>query len=287
MACCTKCLEYCAKGGCTVDSKEARHEVSAPTDVNIGSSRLSVLAGKPICRPRGQMFPQRREGAKVQGYRFIDSNAWFGFIGEITMGHPFFDLTFTKSVKKAQERYGSRRTYSRFEGGPPDFTGIGDVEADFIEARDGFYMASVNSDGQPYIQFRGGPSGFLKVLDEKTLAFADFRGNMQYISVGNLNENKKAALFLMDYPNQTRLKILANAEVIDAADDPDLITKLAMPDHKAKIERAIVLTVEALDWNCPQHITPRYTMDEVKQIIAPISAHIERLEKELEELKAK
>jgi hypothetical protein len=195
------------------------------------------------------------------------------------MGHSFFDLTFTESVKRAQERYGSRRTYSRFEGGPPELTGIGDVEADFIEARDGFYIASVNSDGQPYIQFRGGPPGFLKVIGEKTLAFADFRGNMQYISVGNLIENKKVALFLMDYPNQTRLKILATADVIDAGNDPDLISKLTMPDYKAKIERAIVLKVGAFDWNCPQHITPRYTMDEVKQMIAPVYNHIEKWKK--------
>ncbi len=201
------------------------------------------------------------------------------------MGHSFFDQTFTESVKKAQERYGSRRTYSRFEGGPPDFIGIGDVEADFIEARDGFYMASVNSVGQPYIQFRGGPPGFINVIGEKTLAFADFRGNMQYISVGNLNENRKAALFLMDYPNQTRLKILAEAEVIDAADDPVLIAKLTIPGYKAKIERAIVLTVEAMDWNCPQHITPRYTMDEVRQMISPMNEHIAKLEREIERLK--
>lgn len=202
------------------------------------------------------------------------------------MSHKFFDLTFTESVKKAQQRYGSRKSYSRFEGGEPDFHGVGDVEKDFIEARDGFYMASVNNEGQPYIQFRGGPPGFLKVLDDKTLGFADFRGNMQYISVGNLNENKKAALFLMDYPNQTRLKILATAEVVDAAADPELIAKLAVTGYKAKIERAVILHVEAFDWNCPQHITPRFTMDEVKRMIAPMSEHIEKLEAEIERLKS-
>ncbi len=202
------------------------------------------------------------------------------------MSHKFFDLTFTESVKRAQERYGSRKSYSRFEGGNPDFYGVGDVEKDFIEARDGFYMASVNNEGQPYIQFRGGPAGFLKVLDDKTLGFADFRGNMQYISVGNLNENKKAALFLMDYPNQTRLKILATAEVVDAGSDPELIAKLTVPDYKARIERAVILHVEAYDWNCPQHITQRYTMDEVRQITAPLSEHIEKLEREIEQLKS-
>ena len=146
------------------------------------------------------------------------------------MSHKFFDLTFTESVKQAQEKYGSRRNYTRFEGGKPDFYGLGDAEQEFIEQRDGFYMATVNRENQPYIQFRGGKKGFLKVLDDKTLGFADFRGNLQYISVGNLNENKKAALFLMDYPNQTRLKILANVEVKDASEVPELIEKLTVPD---------------------------------------------------------
>ncbi|HMS41108.1 MAG TPA: pyridoxamine 5'-phosphate oxidase family protein [Pyrinomonadaceae bacterium] len=203
------------------------------------------------------------------------------------MLHKFFDLTFTESVKKAQEKYGSRRNYARFEGGKPDFYGLGDAEQDFIEQRDGFYLATVGENGQPYIQFRGGPKGFLKVLDDKTLGYADFRGNMQYISIGNLNENKKAALFLMDYASQTRLKILVTAEVIDARNKPEVVEKLAVPDYKAKIERAVILHVEAFDWNCPQHITPRYTMDEIKQMIVPMTEHIEKLEREIEELKRK
>lgn len=201
------------------------------------------------------------------------------------MSHKFFDLTFTESVKEAQEKYGSRKNYARFEGGKPDFYGLTDNERDFIEQRDGFYMATVNSEGQPYIQFRGGAKGFLKVLDDKTLGFADFRGNLQYISVGNLGENNKAALFLMDYANQTRLKILANVEVIDARNKPEIVEKLVVPDYKAKIERAMILHVEAFDWNCPQHITQRFTMDEIKQIVAPMSEHIEKLEREIEELK--
>jgi len=203
------------------------------------------------------------------------------------MSHKFFDLTFTESVKQAQEKYGSRRSYARSEGGKPDFYGLGDAEQDFIEQRDGFYMATVNNEGQPYLQFRGGAKGFLKVLDDKTLGFADFRGNMQYISIGNLQENKKAALFLMDYPNQTRLKILANVEVIDAKDAPEIIEKLTVPDYKAKNERAMILHVEAFDWNCPQHITQRYTMDEIKQMLAPMSEHIAKLESEIAELKNK
>ncbi len=201
------------------------------------------------------------------------------------MSHKFYDLTFTAGVKAAQEKYGSRKNYARFEDGKPDFFGLTEIAQDFIAQRDGFYMATVNSEVQPYIQFRGGAKGFLKVLDDKTLGFADFRGNLQYISVGNLSENSKAALFLMDYPNQTRLKILANVEVIDARNKPEIVEKLIVPDYKAKIERAFILHVEAFDWNCPQHITPRFTMDEVKTMIAPLNEHIEKLEREIEELK--
>ena len=203
------------------------------------------------------------------------------------MSHKFFDLTFTPSVKSAQEHYGTRRHYARFDGGEPDFHGLSDAEDDFIEARDGFYMATVNEDGQPYIQFRGGPQGFLKVIDDRTLGYADFRGNLQYISVGNLKANDKAALFLMDYPNQARLKLIVRVEVMDAKDAPEIIEKLTMPGYNAKIERAMILHVEAFDWNCPQHITPRYTIEEIRMMTAPMNEHIEKLEKEIEDLKCK
>lgn len=202
------------------------------------------------------------------------------------MSHKFFDLTFTESVKAAQEKYGSRKNYARMEGGEPDFFGLTDAEQDFIEQSDGFYLATVNSEGQPYIQYRGGAKGFLKVLDDKTLGYADFRGNLQYISIGNLAENGKVALFLMDYARQSRLKILATAEVTDARNKPEIVEKLAVPDYKAKIERAIILHVEAFDWNCPQHITQRFTMNEIKQMIAPLNEHIAKLEKEIEELRS-
>ncbi len=203
------------------------------------------------------------------------------------MSHKFFDLTFTPSVKRAQEHYGTRRNYERFEAGEPDFYGLTDAEEEFVASRDGFYLATVGENDQPYIQFRGGAPGFLKVLDARTLDFADFRGNLQYISVGNLNGNDKAAIFLMDYANRQRLKILARVEVKDAADSTDLIEKLKMPDYKARIERAMILHVEAFDWNCPQHITQRFTMEEIKQMIAPLNEHIEKLEAEIEELKDK
>lgn len=203
------------------------------------------------------------------------------------MSHRFFDLTFTESVRNAQERYGSRRSYSRFERGPSDFVGLSGNEKDFIEQRDEFHMATVNGDGQPYIQFRGGPRGFLKILDDRTLGFADFRGNMQYVSVGNIRENRKVALFLMDYPNRARLKILASAEIRDASDDPELIEKLSPQGYEARIERAVILKVEAFDWNCPQHITSRYTIDEIKEMITPMYEHIAKLEAQIEKLKAK
>ena len=201
------------------------------------------------------------------------------------MSHKFYDLTFTPSVKKVQEHYGTRKNYARFEGGEPDFNGIGDVEIDFIGERDGFYIATVGDDVQPYIQFRGGPKGFLKVLDDRTLGFADFRGNLQYISVGNLSEHKKAALFLMDYAGQRRLKILVEVEVRDGVDDPETIAALTMPGYKAKVERSMILHVQAFDWNCPQHITPRYTIDEIRLIEAPLHERIGKLETEIDKLK--
>lgn len=202
------------------------------------------------------------------------------------MSNKFYEITFTESVKAAQTHYGSRDHYARRESAPAHDAVLTDIEADFIEQRDGFYMATVGETGQPYIQFRGGPAGFLKVLDKYTLGFADFRGNLQYISVGNLSSNKKAALFLMDYQNKRRLKILAEVEVKDAAEAPDLIRRLKMPGYTAKVERAVILHIEAFDWNCPQHITPRYTIDEIRELTRPLNERIERLEKENAALKA-
>lgn len=202
------------------------------------------------------------------------------------MANRFHELAFTPSVKKAQEHYGSRVHFSKFEGGPDKNIVLGDAEADFIESRDGFYMATVSETGRPYVQFRGGPRGFLKLLDERTLGYADFRGNLQYISVGNLRANSKAALFLMDYANQRRLKLMAGVEIFEAAARPDLTEKLGSAEYKAKVERAVILNIEAFEWNCPQHITPRYTLDEVRAMISPHIEHIAKLEKEIENLKA-
>lgn len=203
------------------------------------------------------------------------------------MSNKFYDITFTDDVKAAQEHYGSRRQYERIRSLGGENSVLSGAEIDFIEQRDGFYMATVSADNQPYIQFRGGNVGFLKVLDEQTIAFADFRGNLQYISVGNLSgENKKAALFLMDYENRRRLKILAETEIKDASDAPELIEKLKDENYKAKIERAIIFHIKAFDWNCPQHITPRYTLEEIRLMVQPLNDHIEKLEREIEKLKA-
>ncbi len=201
------------------------------------------------------------------------------------MSHKFFDITFTPSVKAAQEHYGSRRNFAKFETGGSDFFGLTEAETEFISRRDGFYMATVGENGYPYIQFRGGPQGFLKILDENTLGFADFRGNLQYISVGNLQSNDRAALFLMDYANRRRLKILAQVQVIDARDTPELIEQLNVRDYQARIERAMIFRVEAFDWNCLQHITERFTIAEIKIINQPLDEHIKQLEAENQRLR--
>jgi len=202
------------------------------------------------------------------------------------MSHKFFDIAFTPSVKSAQEHYGTRAQYSRFEAGESDFAGLTEHEMEFISTRDTFYLATVGENNQPYVQFRGGPRGFLKVLNSRSLGFADFRGNLQYISVGNLAVNDRAALILMDYPSRQRLKILARVEIKDAGDEPELSEQLRMPDYKARIERAVTLHIEAFDWNCPQHITPRFTVEEIRTMNQPLYEHIEKLKVEIKGLRS-
>ena len=176
------------------------------------------------------------------------------------------ELTFTEGVKRVQQRYGTRAHGEHMENRPVDDSHLGEREKEFIAARDSFYMASVGEAGWPYVQFRGGPPGFLKTLDDRTLAYADFRGNLQYIRVGNLEKNDRVALILMDYPARQRLKIMARAEIHEAKDRPELIERLHDPAYAAKVERAVVLHVEAFDWNCHQHITPRYTAEDFKAL---------------------
>lgn len=202
------------------------------------------------------------------------------------MAKNFPEIAFSESVKAEQVKYGSRRSYARMEAMARS-TELSPREAEFIVERDGFYLATVGESGYPYVQFRGGPKGVLKVLDPKTLAYADFRGNRQYISVGNLHRNDKAALILMDYANRQRLKIYARIEVVEAKDAPELIAQLQDRGYEAQVERAMVLRVEAFDWNCPQHITPRYTMEEVRELNAPLYEHVAKLEAEIACLKTK
>lgn len=195
------------------------------------------------------------------------------------MARHFTEIAFTPSVKATQERYGSRAAYSRVEakaGSAPVRLGEGEIA--FIAARDGFYQATVSETGWPYVQFRGGPVGFLKVLDDRTLGYADFRGNVQYLSVGNMAANDRVALILMDYANRMRLKIWARARIVHHDEDAALVGSLEIPDYRARVERAVVLTVEAFDWNCPQHITPRFTAAEVEDRIRPLLDRIAELE---------
>lgn len=199
------------------------------------------------------------------------------------MPRKFSQLAFTPAVKAIQEQRGSRASYARMEQtGAANDTVTPDI-ATFIASMEGFYLGTVNANGYPYIQFRGGYPGFLKVLGDKTLGFADFRGNVQYISVGNLSENDKAFLFLMDYRHRRRLKLLGRARYVEG--DRDLIEQLRMPEDDSEIERAILFEIEAWDWNCPQHIPLRYSETEVNEMIAPLQNRIAELEQQLSEKK--
>ena len=185
------------------------------------------------------------------------------------MGRQFAKIAFTPLVKKQQELHGSRRQYQRVEEAGEPGSRLGEDEREFIDARDGFYMASVSETGWPYIQFRGGPRGFLRVLDDRTLGFADLRGNKQYISVGNLQHDARVALFLMDYVGQRRLKVLGRATVAEGTEEAtQWLARLRTSESNASPERVIVIHLEAFDWNCPQHITPRFTEREVEQLLA-------------------
>jgi len=174
------------------------------------------------------------------------------------------DIAFTDTVKKIQKQKGSRSSYANMEqrGSWQDI--VNQKLRDFLAERDSFYMSTVNSEGQPYIQHRGGPKGFLKVIDNRTLGFADFTGDRQYISYGNLEDNNKVCLFFMDYPNRTRIKLWGTAEVNE--DDTALIEQLTVSDYKGQVERAFIIHVKAWDRNCPQHIVPRYTNQEISDL---------------------
>ena len=180
------------------------------------------------------------------------------------MGEYVSDIAFTDTVKSIQKEKGSRDNYARMEQNAGWHDRVTDYLADFFAERDSFYIATVSAEGQPYIQHRGGPKGFLKIIDEKTIGFADFKGNRQYVSYGNLLDNDKVCLFLMDYPNRKRIKLWGTAKVIE--DDADLINELIVPGYKGIPERAFIIQIKAWDINCPQHITPRYTETEIQDL---------------------
>lgn len=186
------------------------------------------------------------------------------------MPRAFSQIAYTPSVRAAQARYGSREANAGFDVDPNARNTISERELEFIPAIDTFFMASVGENGWPYVQHRGGPKGFLKILDEHTLGFADFSGNRQYISTGNVAHDDRVTLILVDYATRRRLKIWGRARIVHESDEPDLVARLEVPSYRARIERGYVISVEALDFNCPQHITPRFTEEEIAQRFAPL-----------------
>jgi predicted pyridoxine 5'-phosphate oxidase superfamily flavin-nucleotide-binding protein len=197
------------------------------------------------------------------------------------MGNRYAEIAFTPAVQAQQKTHGSHANYARSLEGETRNDRFGDKETEFIAARDGFYLASVGETGWPYVQFRGGAPGFLRAIDERTLAWADFRGNRQYVSVGNLSGNDRVSLFLMDYANRRRLKIFGQASYHELGADEELAGRLVVPGYKAVVERAVIVRVAGFDWNCPQHITPRFTVDEIEQATRPLRERVAELEAKL------
>ncbi len=205
------------------------------------------------------------------------------------MGHRFYDLAFTPAVKAEQARRGSRAAYARAAGEAREITGpavagaLSEEEEAFIAARDSFYLASVSETGWPYVQHRGGPAGFVRHLDDTTIGWAEFAGNRQYVSTGNTALDDRVGLIFVDYPHRRRLKILGHLRVFEPRERPDFAPLLAVEGYRARVERFVLVTVEAFDWNCPQHITPRFTPAEIESLVAPLQARIAELEARLSE----
>jgi predicted pyridoxine 5'-phosphate oxidase superfamily flavin-nucleotide-binding protein len=203
------------------------------------------------------------------------------------MAQNYVRTLFTDAARAMQVADGSRGSYARMElgaTGEPD--AITEREIAFIGARDSFYMASITSEGWPYMQHRGGPAGFLKVLPGNRLGFADYRGNRQHVSTTNLIAEPRVSLFLMDYPNRRRLKLLARARIVSIDQDAALVASLMPNDYNAVAERAYLLDVVGFDWNCPQHITPRFTEAEIAAAIRPLNAELNQLRAEVARLRA-
>jgi len=202
------------------------------------------------------------------------------------MGKSFAQIAFTPLVKKQQVLHGSRSQYERVEQSSRAGDSLTEPERKFVLSRDSFYMATVSETGWPYIQHRGGEAGFLHIIDDRTIAFADYRGNRQYVSIGNLEHDDRVALFLMDYPSRSRLKILGHAEVREGADAQELIGELSAPGVRALVERVILIRIAGFDWNCQQFITPRFTEKQVIEVMAPIRQRLAEIEEENKRLRA-
>jgi predicted pyridoxine 5'-phosphate oxidase superfamily flavin-nucleotide-binding protein len=202
------------------------------------------------------------------------------------MAYGFLEIAGTPSVRAAQAAMGSDRLWTGRDF-HRDFDRFTPQEVQFIAERDSFYVATVSETGWPYVQHRGGPRGFLKVVDERTLAFADYSGNQQYISVGNLAADRRTALILLDYSRRTRLKLYAHVETVAPDADPALTALVTVPGYKARIERIFVLRLDAFDWNCPQHITPRFTEAEIEEATRPLRERLAELEAENRELRGR
>lgn len=197
---------------------------------------------------------------------------WADLLEDFAMARAFANISFTPNVKKVQSDMGSRENYQKFEMGENELVQLSDFEKQFISARDSFYQATISENGWPYVQHRGGPKGFMKILDDTTIGFADFSGNRQYLSVGNLLGDDRISIIFMDYLQKARLKIWGRARLIDELTDPELIAQLEPENSRAPIERGIVIKVEAFDWNCPKYITPRYTEDDLKALLPTLKA---------------
>ncbi len=197
----------------------------------------------------------------------------------------YLATAFTPAVRAAQEQYGSRAGLSRWADQDDGPKPLGAAEREFLAVQDGFSLASVSSNGWPYVQWRGGPPGFLRVLDDRTLGWADFRGNRQYLSVGNAAGEGRVALLVLDHARQQRLKVAGRLSFRDAREDPVLARTLTVAGYDARVERAAVLTVEAYDWNCPQHITPRFTGEQIEAAVGPLHDRIAELEAEVAALR--
>jgi len=199
----------------------------------------------------------------------------------------FAGIAFTPAVQALQAAHGSRAAYARMPEDLPSGEGLGAREIEFLQHADSFHMASVGATGWPYVQHRGGPRGFVKAISPMQIAFADFRGNRQYVSAGNVTSNDRVALIVMDYANRRRLKLLGRLRYDDVGSaDPELVFAVELPDYRARVERIAVIKVEAFDWNCPQHITQRFTLEEIEAASRPLHERIAQLEAEIAALRA-